>query len=130
MIDDNDIKEISSMTSIGTIFTETKDGGVPLLTWVVFDDHEDTLIWDIQAIPGSDISAMADTWSEVGYTAGQLAIDSLDDPIVGTSMTIVYTSYELNALGIPEATGSSEATISYSEGIDGCLVIQQQKLTR
>ena len=113
-IDDNDIKEISSMTSIGTIFTETKDGGVPLLTWVVFDDHEDTLIWDIQAIPGSDISAMADTWSEVGYTAGQLAIDSLDDPIVGTSMTIVYTSYELNALGIPEATGSSEATISYS----------------
>ena len=57
---------------------------------------------------------MADTWSEVGYTAGQLAIDSLDDPIFGTSMTIVYTSYELNALGIPEATGSSEATISYS----------------
>ena len=102
------------MTSIGTIFTETKDGGVPLLTWVVFDDHEDTLIWDIQAIPGSDISAMADSWSEVGYTAGQLAIDSLDDPIVGTSMTIVYTSYELNAFGIPEATGSSEATISYS----------------
>jgi len=113
-IDDNDIQDISSMTSIGTIFTETKDGGVPLLTWVVFDDHEDTLIWDIQAIPGSDISAMADTWSEVGYTAGQLAIDSLDDPIVGTSMTIVYTSYELNAFGIPEATGSSEATISYS----------------
>ena len=83
-IDDNDIKEISSMTSIGTIFTETKDGGVPLLTWVVFDDHEDTLIWDIQAIPGSDISAMADTWSEVDNIAGQLAIDSLDDPIVGT----------------------------------------------
>ncbi len=113
-IDDNYISDISSMTSIGTIFTETKDGGVPLLTWVVFDGHEDTLIWDIQAIPGSDIPAMAETWSEVGYTAGELAIDSLDDPILGTSITIVYTSYELNAFGIPEATGSSEATISYS----------------
>ena len=113
-VDDNDISDISSMTSLGTIFTQTKDGGIPLLTWVVFDGHEDTLIWDIQAIPGSDISGMAETWSGTGYTAGELAIDSLDDPIVGTSITIVYTSYEVNEFGIPQATDSSEATISYA----------------
>ena len=63
LINDNDISDISSMTSVGTIFTETKDTGVPLLTWVVFDGHEDTLIWDIQAIPGDNIASFADTWA-------------------------------------------------------------------
>ena len=114
LINDNDISDISSMTSVGTIFTETKDTGVPLLTWVVFDGHEDTLIWDKQAIPGDDIASLADTLSNSGYTAGNLAEDSLDDPISGSSITLIYRSYELNEFGIPIETGSSEATVSFA----------------
>jgi len=114
LINDNDISEISSMTSVGTIFTETKDTGVSLLTWVVFDGHQDTLIWDKQAIPGDDIASFADNLGGNGYTAGNLAEDSLDDPIRGSSITLVYRSYELNEFGIPVETGSSEATVSFT----------------
>ena len=114
LINDNDISDISSMTSVGTIFTETKDTGVSLLTWVVFDGHEDTLIWDIQAIPGDNIASFADSLGGNGYTAGNLAEDSLDDPIRGSSITLVYRSYELNEFGIPVETGSSEATVSFT----------------
>ena len=92
LINDNDISDISSMTSVGTIFTETKDTGVPLLTWVIFDGHEDTLIWDKQAIPGDNIASLADTLSSSGYTAGNLAEDSLDNPISGSSITLIYRS--------------------------------------
>ena len=109
LINDNDISDISSMTSVGTIFTETKDTGVSLLTWVVFDGHEDTLIWDIQAIPGDNIASFADSLGGNGYTAGNLAEDSLDDPIRGSSITLVYRSYELNEFGIPVETGSDKA---------------------
>ena len=102
------------MTSVGTIFTETKDTGVPLLTWVIFDGHEDTLIWDKQAIPGDNIASLADTLSSSGYTAGNLAEASLDNPISGSSITLIYRSYELNEFGIPIETGSSEATVSFA----------------
>ena len=85
-----------------------------MLTWILFDNHQDTLIWDNQAIPGDDIDKLSTKLSENGYTAGSLARDSLDDPIVGSSITLVYTNYELNQFGIPEATGSTEATVSYA----------------
>ena len=114
LIDDNDIQGISSMTSVGTTFTETKEGSTLLVTWILFDNHQDTLIWDNQAIPGDDIDKLSTKLSDNGYTAGSLARDSLDDPIIGSSITLVYTNYELNQFGIPEATGSTEATVSYA----------------
>ncbi len=73
LIDDNDIQGISSMTSVGTTFTETKEGSTPLLTWILFDNHQDTLIWDNQAIPGDDIDKLSTKLSDNGYTAGSLA---------------------------------------------------------
>ena len=46
---------------------------------------------------------------EVDTQPDNLAEDSLDDPIVGSSITLVI-HYELNEFGIPVETGSSEAT--------------------
>ena len=45
------INEIESATSVGNLFTNKKGEGASLLTWIVFDNHEDTLIWDTQAVP-------------------------------------------------------------------------------
>ena len=75
VVDDNDISGINSMTSVANIFTQTKEDSI-LLTWVVFDGHEDSLIWDRQAIPGSDIGDFAASLAGSGFTAGDLAEDS------------------------------------------------------
>ena len=91
-IGDNDINDISSMTSVARTLTQTKDEGIMLLTWVVFDGHENTLIWDSQAIPGDDINEISETWRLGGYTAGSDARNSLDDPSIGKSLTLVYLS--------------------------------------
>ena len=85
-----------------------------LLTWVVFDGHENTLIWDSQAIPGDDINEISETWRLGGYTAGSDARNSLDDPSIGKSLTLVYTTYELNELGLPVETGTTESKVNYA----------------
>ena len=113
-IGDNDINDISSMTSVARTLTQTKDEGLMLLTWVVFDGHENTLIWDSQAIPGDDINEISETWRLGGYTAGSDARNSLDDPSIGKSLTLVYTTYELNELGLPVETGTTESKVNYA----------------
>ena len=114
-IGDNDIKDISSMTSVARTLTQTKDEGVMLLTWVVFDGHEDTLIWDSQAIPnGNSIDEISEKWRLGGYTAGSDARDSLDNPSIGKSLTLVYTTYELNEFGLPVEKGTTESTVNYA----------------
>jgi len=114
-IGDNDIKDISSMTSVARTLTQTKDEGVMLLTWVVFDGHEDTLIWDSQAIPnGNTIDEISEKWRLGGYTAGSDARDSLDNPSRGKSLTLVYTTYELNEFGLPVEKGTTESTVNYA----------------
>ena len=113
-IGDNDINDISSMTSVARTLTQTKDEGLMLLTWVVFDGHENTLIWDSQAIPGDDIDEISETWRIGGYTAGSDARNSLDDPSIGKSLTLVYTTYELNELGLPVETGTTESKVNYA----------------
>jgi ABC-type antimicrobial peptide transport system permease subunit len=102
------------MTSVARTLTQTKDEGIMLLTWVVFDGHENTLIWDSQAIPGDDIDEISETWRLGGYTAGSDARNSLDDPSIGKSLTLVYTTYELNELGLPVETGTTESTVNYA----------------
>ena len=47
------------MTSVGSILVTNKDGGGNYPVWVVFDGHEDTLLWDEQAIPGDDPDEIA-----------------------------------------------------------------------
>ena len=113
-IGDNDINDISSMTSVARTLTQTKDEGLMLLTWVVFDGHENTLIWDSQAIPGDDINEISETWRLGGYTAGSDARNSLDDPSIGKSLTLVYTTYELNEFGLPVETGTTESKVNYA----------------
>jgi hypothetical protein len=112
-IGDNDINDISSMTSVARTLTQTKDEGIMLLTWVVFDGHQDTLIWDTQAIPGNDIDDISDRWSLGGYTAGTAARESLDFPLKGQSLILQYTTYELNEFGLPVETGTTESTVNY-----------------
>ena len=73
-IGDNDIKDISSMTSVGRTLTQTKDEGVMLLTWVVFDGHEDTLIWDSQAIPNEDNVDEMRKWRLGGYLLAPMPV--------------------------------------------------------
>ena len=113
-IGDNDISDISSMTSVARTLTQTKEEGIMLLTWVVFDGHQDTLIWDNQAIPGNDIEDISETWRLSGYTAGTSARESLDFPSIGKSLTLQYTTYELNEFGLPVETGTTESTVNYA----------------
>ncbi len=113
-VGDNDISGISSMTSVGNILTSTKEGGVLLPTWVVFDGHEDTLLWDTQSIPGKDINRMAEKWGTGNFTAGDGAQDSLDDPLRGSTIVIQYTTYSENEFGLPEVTGVSETAIRFA----------------
>ena len=47
---DSDITDISSMTSVADIFTNPKSQNSLVRTWVLFDGHENTLIWDTQTI--------------------------------------------------------------------------------
>ena len=65
-----EIDMIDYMTSVGDIFTNQKGEGSLLRTWILFDGHEDTLQWDEQAIPGSDIGAVSADWAMAGFTAG------------------------------------------------------------
>ena len=113
-ISDNQINDISSMTSVARTLTQTKEEGISLLTWVVFDGHENTLIWDSQAIPGDDIDEISETWRNGGYTAGVDARSTLGRPSIGKSLTLQYTTYELNSLGLPVETGTTEATVNYA----------------
>ena len=113
-VGDNDISGISSMTSVGNILTSTKEGGVLLPTWVVFDGHEDTLLWDTQSIPGKDINRIAEKWGTGNFTAGEGAQDSLDDPLRGSTIVIQYTTYSENEFGLPEVTGVSETAIRFA----------------
>ena len=91
---DSDITDISSMTSVADIFTNPKSQNSLVRTWVLFDGHEDTLIWDTQTIPGDDIDAVVSEWSSGSFTAGSAAVDVFKDLEVGNTQTIEYTEYD------------------------------------
>ncbi len=91
---DSDITDISSMTSVADIFTNPKSQNSLVRTWVLFDGHEDTLIWDTQTIPGDDIDAVVSKWSSGSFTAGSAAVDVFKDLEVGNTQTIEYTEYD------------------------------------
>ena len=85
------------MTSVGDIFTSPLGEDSRLRTWIVFDGHEETLLWDTQTIPTyvSDASLL---WKNNWFTAGgearsQLGLSSSD---ISTSITIEYTDYDFS----------------------------------
>ena len=53
---------------------------------------------------------MASWW----ISAGSDARDSLDNPSIGKSLTLVYTTYELNEFGLPVEKGTTESTVNYA----------------
>ena len=113
-VNDGDITGIDSMTSVGSILVIDKDTGSFYPTWVLFDGHEDTLLWDDQAISGEDVGKIAEEWSLGAFTAGGGARDALESPSTGSPLTIQYSYYALNDFGIPELVGPSEATVNYA----------------
>ena len=113
---DGDIIDIDSMTSVADLFTNPEGKSALLRTWVLFDGHEDTLIWDTQAVPGDDIEAIVSGWSGGGFTAGEGARDVLDDLETGSEQTFEYTEYDFQ-LGLDfelvVTTTVTESTATY-----------------
>ena len=91
---DSEITDISSMTSVADIFTNPKSQNSLVRTWVLFDGHENTLIWDSQTVPRDDIDAAVSQWSSGSFTAGAAAVDVFKDLEIGSSQTIEYTDYD------------------------------------
>ena len=107
------------MTSVGSTFVTAQQGGGLVPALVLFDNHEDTLIWDSQASPIINYQS-----SKV--TIGENAVDffNVDDgtveiflptftPVItgtGFEISTTYTSTSLDYEGrhewIPGMTGS------------------------
>ena len=110
------ITDIDSMTSVADIFTNPKGQNSLIRTWVLFDGHDDTLIWDAQAIPGDDIDSVVSAWSSGGFTAGESAREVLQDLETGGEQVIEYTEYEFQLAPNFEMivlTTVTESTVTY-----------------
>ena len=111
-----DITDIDSMTSVADLFTNPEGKSALIRTWVLFDGHEDTLIWDTQAIPGDDIDAIVSGWSGGGFTAGEAARDVLENIESGSVQTIQYTEYDFQLdsnFELVVTTSVTESTVTY-----------------
>ncbi|MDP7341706.1 MAG: FtsX-like permease family protein, partial [Candidatus Thalassarchaeum sp.] len=116
---DSDISDIDSMTSVADIFTNPKGQNSLIRTWVLFDGHDDTLIWDAQAIPGDDIDSVVSAWSGGGFTAGESARGVFQDLETGGEQTIEYTEYDFQMSPNFEMivlTTVTESTVTYQGG--------------
>ena len=116
---DSDISDIDSMTSVADIFTNPKGQNSLIRTWVLFDGHDDTLIWDAQAIPGDDIDSVVSAWSGGGFTAGESARGVFQDLETGGEQTIEYTEYDFQLSPNFEMivlTTVTESTVTYQGG--------------
>jgi len=118
-VDNSNIKDIDSMTSVGDIFTSPLGEDSRLRTWIVFDGHEETLLWDTQTIPTyvSDASLL---WKDNWFTAGsdarsQLGLSSSD---ISKLITIEYTDYDFSfgPDGLDISTTVTDANIQYMGG--------------
>ena len=116
---DSDITGIGHSTSVADVFTSPKGEGTLIRTWVLFDGHEQALIWDTQTVPGDDIDAAVSGWKAGGFTAGGQArsIDPISDISTGDSLKIEYTEYGFEGLDSEFnpiiTTTVTESTISY-----------------
>ena len=117
-VGDSDIEQINSMTSVGNILVTNKDGGGNYPVWVVFDGHEDTLLWDEQAVRGEDPDEIAGILRQGGYLAGSGARNQLERPSTGSPLTLQYSYFTEGAFGLPERVGPSESVVNYAGRLD------------
>jgi len=116
---DSDITDIDSMTSVADIFTNPTGQNSLIRTWVLFDGHDETLIWDTQAIPGDDINSVVSAWSGGGFTAGESARAVFNDLETGSEQSIEYTEYAFQMAPNFEmivTTTVTESTVTYQGG--------------
>ena len=114
--DESEITDVDSATAVGSIFTNPKGEGAVLTTWIVFDGHDETLHWDKQTVPGDDIEAAVNQWSNNGFTAGEAAVEILDIESDEINFTFEYKAYDwyLGPDFEPVVTVTvSEANITY-----------------
>ena len=116
---DSYITDIDSMTSVADIFTSPKGQNSLIRTWVLFDGHDDTLIWDTQAIPGDDINSVVSAWTGGGFTAGESARGVFNDLETGSEQSIEYTEYAFQMAPNFEmivTTTVTESSVTYQGG--------------
>ena len=113
-INNDEISEIKSSASVGTIYPTVKGNSGVITTYIIFDNTEDTLIWDKQAVPNRNIDNTINELSNDRFTAGEGAISLLDlpdnDELVSDDtgfeykVTLEYPDYKfrLNETGSPE----------------------------
>lgn len=117
-VGDSEIDDVNSMTSIGNIIATNKDGGGIYPVWVLFDGHEDTLLWDEQSIPGDDPTSLAQVLSQGGYLAGPGARNQLDRPSTGSPLTLQYSYFNEGPFGLPVEVGPSESVVNYAGRVE------------
>ena len=111
---DDKTNKIKSSASIGTIYPTAKGSSGVITTYVVFDNTDDTLIWDKQSVPRKDIDATTSGLAGDKFTAGEGAIGLLDlpnnddfesdDTEFEYKITLEYPEYKfrINETGFPE----------------------------
>ncbi len=113
-IDSDEVRKIESSASIGTMYPTAKGSSGVVTTYVIFDDTDDTLLWDKQAVPNSNLDKTISGLSSDKFTAGEGAIglldlpdnDELDSDNTGFEykITLEYPEYKfrINETGFPE----------------------------
>ena len=55
-MNNDEIKNIESSASIGTIYPTAKGNSGVITTYIIFDNTDDTLLWDRQSVPNKNLS--------------------------------------------------------------------------
>ena len=113
------IDNVDSMISVGSTFVAAKEGGGLVPALVLFDGHEDTLIWDEQAAPWGSYGGNTVTIGESALDFFEIESGSVEiffptfTPIFtdsGVDVSITYTSANLQYIGthewVPGMTGA------------------------
>ena len=113
------IDNVDSMISVASTFVAAKEGGGLVPALVLFDGHEDTLIWDEQAAPWGSYGGNTVTIGESALDFFEIESGSVEiffptfTPIFtdsGVDVSITYTSANLQYIGthewVPGMTGA------------------------
>lgn len=111
-------------TAVGSLFSSIQNEGAQLVTWVVFENHDEVLMWDTQSLSESK-SDTFEEWESRGFTAGGEAVDVLDFPDSGRSgaefvlehrrsIVVGYTAFNDTIIPIFDNSTVANTTVSYT----------------